>query len=101
MKADSTGCRLAGNAPKLLGKAAELLASELTVRAWQHTQEEKCRTLRGEDVAAAVKSSGTLDFLVGVIEPADKLQSGARCTQTCLYITGDRCLMAIMPLSPS
>lgn len=58
---------IASDAPLLMSKACELLIRELSVRAWQHTERNRRRTLQRQDVHAAVGESEVFDFLVDIV----------------------------------
>ncbi|CAO2209888.1 unnamed protein product [Urochloa humidicola] len=64
MKDDSDVPRIAGEAPVLFEKACEMFIKELTLRAWLHAEEDKRRTLRKDDVTAALAGTEVFDFLV-------------------------------------
>ncbi|GAX14080.1 hypothetical protein FisN_8Hh084 [Fistulifera solaris] len=54
-------------APVLVTKACELMIKELTIRAWQHTERSRRRTLQRADIHAAVGEDETFDFLIDII----------------------------------
>lgn len=54
-------------APMLMTKACELLIKELAVRAWQHTERNRRRTLQKADLHAAVGESEVFDFLIDIV----------------------------------
>jgi nuclear transcription factor Y gamma len=45
-------------------QACEMFILELTLRAWNHAEENKRRTLQRSDVAAAITRTDIFDFLV-------------------------------------
>jgi len=73
MKADSDVPRIAGEAPVLFARACEMFIQELTLRAWFHADEDKRRTLKKNDVTAALAGTEVFDFLVDT-GPSDKLK---------------------------
>lgn len=58
---------IAGEAPVVMSKAAELLIQDLSSRAWQHTERNRRRTLQRQDIHAAVGESETYDFLIDIV----------------------------------
>ena len=58
---------IAQEAPILMTKACELLVKELSVRAWQHTERNRRRTLQRTDLHAAVGESEVFDFLIDIV----------------------------------
>ena len=58
---------IAGEAPVVVARACELLIKELTLRAWQHTERNRRRTLQRQDVHAAVGESDVYDFLIDIV----------------------------------
>ncbi|KAG8046781.1 hypothetical protein GUJ93_ZPchr0008g12987 [Zizania palustris] len=86
MKADEDVKMIAGEAPAIFAKACEMFIQDLTVRAWQHTEENKRRVLQKNDIAAAARRTDIFDFLMDVM-PMDELKkdstgSPAPSTQT-------------------
>jgi histone H3/H4 len=65
-------------APMLMTKACELLVKELTVRAWQHTERNRRRTLQRADLHAAVGESEVFDFLIDIVPRVASLGPPAR-----------------------
>lgn len=45
-------------------QACEMFILELTLRAWNHSEENKRRTLQRNDIAAAITRTDIFDFLV-------------------------------------
>lgn len=58
---------ISGEAPVLMSKACELIIKELAVRAWQHTERSRRRTLQRQDLHQAVSESEVYDFLIDII----------------------------------
>ncbi|XP_077236539.1 uncharacterized protein LOC143878102 [Tasmannia lanceolata] len=54
MKADEDVRMISAEAPVLFAKACEMFILELTLRSWNHTEENKRRTLQKNDIAAAI-----------------------------------------------
>lgn len=54
-------------APILVTKACELMVKELTIRAWQHTERSRRRTLQRADIHAAVGEDEIFDFLIDIV----------------------------------
>ena len=46
-------------------QACEMFILELTQRSWNHSEENKRRTLQRNDIAAAITRTDIFDFLVG------------------------------------
>lgn len=57
-------------APTLMTKACELMVKELTIRAWQHTERSRRRTLQRADIHAAVGEDEIFDFLIDIVPRA-------------------------------
>lgn len=64
---------ISGEAPVLFAKAAELFISELSLRGWVHTEENKRRTLQRNDIAMAITKYDQFDFLIDIV-PREELQ---------------------------
>ena len=64
---------ISAEAPVLFAKACELFISDLTIRSYAYTAEDKGkrRTLTREDVCLAVQQTDVYDFLVGVLMPSE------------------------------
>ncbi|KAF0899504.1 hypothetical protein E2562_019987 [Oryza meyeriana var. granulata] len=75
MKADEDVKMIAGEAPALFAKACEMFILDLTLRAWQNTEENRRRTLQKNDVEAVIKKTDIFDFLVDVM-PEDQKADG-------------------------
>lgn len=48
------------------GQACEMFILELTLRSWNHSEENKRRTLQRNDIAAAITRTDIFDFLVRI-----------------------------------
>ena len=57
-------------------QACEMFILELTLRSWNHSEENKRRTLQRNDIAAAITRTDIFDFLVSTpaVLPAPKEQ---------------------------
>lgn len=51
-------------------------ASQLTLRSWVHSEENKRRTLQRSDIATAVQRTDILDFLVDIMPAVDQPGAG-------------------------
>jgi histone H3/H4 len=73
MKSDEDVRMISAEAPVLFAKACELFISDLTIRSYAYTAEDKGkrRTLTREDVCLAVQQTDVYDFLVGVLMPSE------------------------------
>jgi len=71
MKSDEDVQMISAEAPVIFAKACDLLISELTLRSWMHTQENKRRTLQRNDLAMAVTKCGVFDFLIDIVPRED------------------------------
>ncbi len=58
MKLDEDVKMISAEAPVLFAKAAEMFITELTMRAWIHTEDNKRRTLQRNDIAMAITKYG-------------------------------------------
>ncbi|KAF2313820.1 hypothetical protein GH714_013645 [Hevea brasiliensis] len=74
------GEMISAETPLLFSKACELFILELTLRAWLQTEVCKRRTLQRCDIARAIRTSHTLDFLAEVV-PFDHHKDGE--TENC------------------
>lgn len=54
MKLDEDVKMISAEAPVLFARAAEMFITELTMRAWIHTEDNKRRTLQRNDIAMAI-----------------------------------------------
>jgi len=67
MKMDEDVKMISAEAPLIFAKAAQLFISELTLRAWIHTEESKRRTLQRNDIATAITKFDQFDFLIDIV----------------------------------
>ncbi|XP_052492617.1 nuclear transcription factor Y subunit gamma isoform X1 [Budorcas taxicolor] len=78
---DREGLRLlqmiSAEAPVLFAKAAQIFITELTLRAWIHTEDNKRRTLQRNDIAMAITKFDQFDFLIDIV-PRDELKPPKR-----------------------
>jgi len=58
---------ISAEAPVLFAKACEMFILELTLRSWNHSEENKRRTLQRNDIAAAITRTDIFDFLVDIV----------------------------------
>ncbi|XP_058113008.1 nuclear transcription factor Y subunit C-3-like [Magnolia sinica] len=73
MKADEDVRMISAEAPVVFSKACEMFILELTLRSWNHTEENKRRTLQKNDIAAAITRTDIFDFLVDIV-PREELK---------------------------
>lgn len=71
MKADEDVRMISAEAPIIFARACEMFVLELTLRAWNHTEENKRRTLQKNDIAAAITRTDIFDFLVDIVPRED------------------------------
>ncbi|GMP56523.1 hypothetical protein CsSME_00020972 [Camellia sinensis var. sinensis] len=71
MKADDDVRMISAEAPVLFARACEMFTLELTLRSWNHTEENKRRTLQKNDIAAAITRNEIFDFLVDIVPRED------------------------------
>ncbi|KAI5184533.1 nuclear transcription factor Y, gamma [Nematocida homosporus] len=64
MKVEQEVSKVASEVPLLFSRVTEIFIEELTLRAWQHTEEGKRRILQRSDICSAIKSSDLFDFLI-------------------------------------
>merc|ERR1719376_1584866 len=64
---------ISSEAPALFSKAAEIFITELALRAWVHTEDNKRRTLQRNDIAMAITKYDQFDFLIDIV-PRDELK---------------------------
>ncbi len=69
---------ISAEAPIIFAKAAELFIQELTVKAWQHTEENKRRTLQKNDITLAISKYDEFDFLIDIVPREEKKPSGKK-----------------------
>ncbi len=75
MKLDEDVKMISAEAPVLFSKAAEMFITELTMRAWIHTEDNKRRTLQRNDIAMAITKYDQFDFLIDIV-PRDDIKPG-------------------------
>merc|ERR1719447_1263646 len=73
MKLDDEVKMISAEAPILFSKAAEIFISELSLRAWIHTGDNKRRTLQRNDIAMAITKYDQFDFLIDIV-PRDDIK---------------------------
>eukprot|EP00891_Asterochloris_glomerata_P007532 jgi/Astpho2/7532/gw1.00114.188.1_t len=71
MKSDEDVRMISAEAPVLFERACEMFILELTLRSWNHSEENKRRTLQRNDIAAAITRTDIFDFLVDIV-PRDE-----------------------------
>ncbi|KAK7245822.1 hypothetical protein RIF29_40674 [Crotalaria pallida] len=71
MKSNEEVSMVSGEVPIFFAKACEMFISELTMKAWANTDENKRRTLQKEDIAAAIERTEVFDFLAHVVSNDD------------------------------
>ena len=81
MKLDEDVKMISAEAPVLFAKAAEIFISELSLRAWIHTEDNKRRTLQRNDIAMAISKFDQFDFLIDIV-PRDELKPTKRQEDT-------------------
>ncbi|KAA8536884.1 hypothetical protein F0562_029362 [Nyssa sinensis] len=79
MKADEDVRMISAEAPIVFARACEMFISELTLRSWNHSEENKRRTLQKNDIAAAITRTDIFDFLVDIV-PREDLKDEAFAT---------------------
>ncbi|KAF7664895.1 hypothetical protein LDENG_00160900 [Lucifuga dentata] len=77
MKLDEDVKMISAEAPVLFAKAAQIFITELTLRAWIHTEDNKRRTLQKNDIAMAITKFDQFDFLIDIV-PRDDLKPPKR-----------------------
>ena len=70
-----------GGSPYPPVQACEMFILELTLRSWNHSEENKRRTLQRNDIAAAITRTDIFDFLVSTsaVLPAPQ-RADLRCS---------------------
>ncbi|KAI8870691.1 histone-fold-containing protein, partial [Ramicandelaber brevisporus] len=58
---------ISAEAPLIFAKACEIMALELTTRAWLNAEECKRRTLQRSDISAAISKCDMFDFLIDIV----------------------------------
>ncbi|XP_042906724.1 nuclear transcription factor Y subunit gamma isoform X4 [Parasteatoda tepidariorum] len=71
MKLDEDVKMISAEAPVLFAKAAEVFITELSLRAWVHTEDNKRRTLQRNDIAMAITKYDQFDFLIDIVPRED------------------------------
>ena len=51
----------------MFAKACEIFVLELSMLSWNHTEENKRRTLQRNDIVTAVSKNDTYDFLIDIV----------------------------------
>ncbi|XP_054153947.1 nuclear transcription factor Y subunit gamma-like isoform X2 [Oppia nitens] len=77
MKLDEDVKMISAEAPVLFAKAAEIFITEISLRAWIHTEDNKRRTLQRNDIAMAITKYDQFDFLIDIV-PRDELKPTKR-----------------------
>jgi hypothetical protein len=81
---------ISAETPALFAKACELFIMELTLRAWEHTEESKRKTLQRSDISAAISKTDTYDFLIDIVPREDskppKAESSAPSSSSSLNL---------------
>ncbi|CAH1773182.1 unnamed protein product [Owenia fusiformis] len=81
MKLDEDVKMISSEAPVIFAKAAEMFISELSLRAWVHTEDNKRRTLQRNDIAMAITKYDQFDFLIDIV-PRDEIKQTKRPEDT-------------------
>ncbi|KAJ8772059.1 hypothetical protein K2173_027236 [Erythroxylum novogranatense] len=81
MKADEDVRMISAEAPVIFARACEMFILELTLRSWNHTEENKRRTLQKNDIAAAITRTDIFDFLVDIV-PREELKDEVLASTT-------------------
>lgn len=76
MKSDEEVKMISPEAPVIFAKACEMFIQELTLRSWNHAEENRRRTLKKTDMAAAVAQTDVFDFLVDTIPRGESKEEG-------------------------
>ncbi|KAL0919455.1 hypothetical protein M5K25_011550 [Dendrobium thyrsiflorum] len=69
MKAAEDVHMIAGEAPVVFARACEMFILELTYKGWTHAEKNKRRSLKKNDIVAAISQTDIFDFLVDIIVP--------------------------------
>lgn len=72
---------ISAEAPVLFAKAAEIFITEISLRAWIHTEDNKRRTLQRNDIAMAISKYDQFDFLIDIV-PREELKPPPKRTST-------------------
>ncbi|KAK9826465.1 hypothetical protein WJX81_002335 [Elliptochloris bilobata] len=78
MKSDEDVRMISAEAPVLFARACEMFILELTLRSWNHSEENKRRTLQRNDIAAAITRTDIFDFLVDIVPREERGDEPAR-----------------------
>ena len=78
---------ISAEAPVLFAKAAEIFITELSLRAWIHTEDNKRRTLQRNDIAMAITKYDQFDFLIDIV-PRDELKPNKKQQATQVTTAG-------------
>lgn len=84
MKSDEDVRMISAEAPVMFAKACEFFILELTMRAWNHAEENKRRTLQRSDVSAAINRTDIFDFLVDIVPKVPHLQHDGKLSSLTL-----------------
>lgn len=77
MRMDDEVKMISAEVPIMFSKAVEMFITELSLRAWLHTDEAKKRTLQRGDIAMAITKHDMFDFLIDIV-PREEIQLKAR-----------------------
>ncbi|XP_077496656.1 nuclear factor Y-box C isoform X1 [Amblyomma americanum] len=86
MKLDEDVKMISAEAPVLFARAAEIFITELSLRAWVHTEDNKRRTLQRNDIAMAITKYDQFDFLIDIV-PRDELKPATKRTEETVRTT--------------
>merc|ERR1719259_432491 len=89
MKLDEEVKMISSEAPALFSKAAEIFITELALRAWVHTEDNKRRTLQRNDIAMAITKYDQFDFLIDIV-PRDDIKPTARKEDSSVRMAPDQ-----------
>ncbi|XP_043388141.1 nuclear transcription factor Y subunit gamma isoform X2 [Chelonia mydas] len=99
MKLDEDVKMISAEAPVLFAKAAQIFITELTLRAWIHTEDNKRRTLQRNDIAMAITKFDQFDFLIDIV-PRDELKPPKRQTTPVTMQVGEGQQVQIVQAQP-
>ncbi|OIW13033.1 hypothetical protein TanjilG_17593 [Lupinus angustifolius] len=71
MKTDEDVHMISAEVPVTFARACEMFILELTLRSWNHEEENKRRTLQKNDIATAINRTDMFDFLVDIVPRED------------------------------
>eukprot|EP00731_Ephydatia_muelleri_P030737 Em0022g251a len=77
MRMDDDVKMISAEVPIMFSKAVEMFITELSLRAWLHTDEAKKRTLQRGDIAMAITKHDMFDFLIDIV-PREEIQLKTR-----------------------